>query len=341
MPETPSNFCTGEWSELQFAWDSTSFREAMTCWRRYYYRIVKGYVRDTAKWDLDWGRYYHIGMDALHTGIAKGLDRDAALVVALRMMMMTAGDSPAEGDRFGKRMRWKPWDPDPEWRHYNKKNRSTLIRALIWYCEALPPEDAPPVVFEDGTIATELSFRIPLARRVPDDGYAAAHGDLSRAYVLCGHFDGLARYGAETFIRESKTTKSTIGSYYFDQFKPNVQIDIYALAASVLYPDTVSGILIEACQTAVGFTRFDREPIRHTPARLDEIAVNLTTLIAQAEINAKSGYWPMNTTACDQYGGCPYRPVCRKSPSLRQKFLDDGIGKVRYIKDPWNPLEER
>ena len=118
-------------------------------------------------------------------------------------------------------------------------------------------------------------------------------------------------------------------------------MDIYGLANSVIYPDDAAAILVESCQTAVGFNRFDREVIRFTPSRLDEIALNLNALIAQAEINAKTGYWPMNTTACDAYGGCPYRPVCRKSPSLRQKFLDDSIGKVRYIKEPWNPLEER
>jgi len=341
IKEAISNFCMGEWADLQWAWDSTSTREAMTCWRRYYYRIVKGYVREGPKWDLDWGRYYHVGQDALHKGVAKGLNRDEALIGALRTMLLAAGTCTGVFPEF----QWAPWDPDPEWKHYTKKNRSTLIRALIWYCDALPPEETPTVVFEDGTVATELSFRIPLARRTPGYAYKDELGEelssTRRNYILCGHFDGLARFGSETFVREAKTTKATLSGYYFDQFEPNNQIDIYALAASVLYPGTVSGVLVEACQTAVGFARFDRQPIRHTPARLDEIARNLDALIAQAEINAKSGYWPMNTTACDMYGGCPYRPICRKSPSLRQKFLDDSIGKVRYVKEPWNPLEER
>lgn len=341
MPDTPSNFCTGEWSDLAWAWDATSMRELMTCPRRYYYRFVQGYVREGARWDLDWGRYYHVGMDALHTGIAKGLDRDEALREALRTMLLAAGKEkigqhPVTGEEC--LLIWIPWDTDPEWRDHNKKNRSTLIRSLIWYCEALPPEDTPTVVFEDGTVATELSFRIPLARQQPaDQDHPAGRGH----YLLCGHFDNRAQIGAERMLREFKTTKKTLGMSYFNQFWPDPQVDIYALAQSVIYPDDAQAVLIESCQCAVGFNRFDREIIRYTPERLDEIAMNLEALIAQAEVYAKSGYWPMNTSQCDMYGGCPYRPVCRKSPSLRQNFLDNSIGKVRYIKDKWNPLEER
>ncbi len=348
MTNAPSNFCTGEWSELAWAWDSTSFREAMVCWRRYYYRIYCGYIKDGPRWDLDWGRYYHIGMDALHTGFAKGLGRDEALIGALRTMLLAAGTAhPRHTAGIGEWFDWCPWDSDPEWKDHNKKSRSTLIRALIWYCEALPPEDTPTVVFEDGTVATELSFRIPLARKVPDhaeeynpDAYPAT-GWGNRNYILCGHFDNRAQFGTERMLREFKTTKQTLGGYYFNRFWPDIQIDIYALAQSVIYPDDAAAVLIESCQCAVGFNRFDREVIRYTPERLDEIAQNLNALIAQAEVNAATGYWPMNTTACDMYGGCPYRPVCRKSPSLRQKFLDNSIGKVRYVKEHWNPLEER
>lgn len=353
MPELEkaiSNFCMGEWADLQWAWDATSMRELMICPRRYYYRFVLGYVREGARWDLDWGRYYHVGMDALHTGIAKGLDRDEALREALRTMLLAAGKiipmfisgkTDAEAEPC-----WHPWDSDPEWRDHNKKNRSTLIRALIWYCEALPPEDTPTVVFEDGTVATELSFRIPLAREIPwnqdtRDGIDFYGADMPVNYILCGHFDNRAQIGAERMLREFKTTKKTLGMSYFNQFWPDPQVDIYALAQSVIYPDDAQAVLVEACQCAVGFNRFDREVIRFTPERLDEIAMNLEALIAQAEVYAKSGYWPMNTSQCDMYGGCPYRPVCRKSPSLRQNFLDNSIGKVRYVKDVWNPLEER
>jgi hypothetical protein len=51
---------------------------------------------------------------------------------------------------------------------------------------------------------------------------------------------------------------------------------------------------------------------------------------------AKEGYWPQNDTACDKYGGCRFRGVCSRSPSVRQAFLDSD-----FRREMWNPLDTR
>jgi hypothetical protein len=45
----------------------------------------------------------------------------------------------------------------------------------------------------------------------------------------------------------------------------------------------------------------------------------------------------MNDTACDKYGGCEFREVCSKSPSVRDKFLKADFKQ----EEPWNPLIPR
>ena len=52
------------------------------------------------------------------------------------------------------------------------------------------------------------------------------------------------------------------------------------------------------------------------------------------------GYWPMNDTACDKFGGCRFRGICSKSPSVRERFLSTDYVKLPK-EDRWNPLRSR
>ena len=45
--------------------------------------------------------------------------------------------------------------------------------------------------------------------------------------------------------------------------------------------------------------------------------------------------FPMNETACSMYGGCAFRGVCARSPSVRHIYLRE------FDVDIWNPLEIR
>ena len=47
--------------------------------------------------------------------------------------------------------------------------------------------------------------------------------------------------------------------------------------------------------------------------------------------------FPMNFTACENYGGCPFKPVCTTRPNDREKYLRATLKK----RTMWNPLITR
>jgi hypothetical protein len=63
---------------------------------------------------------------------------------------------------------------------------------------------------------------------------------------------------------------------------------------------------------------------------------DLGVWLKQAKWYAEDDYWPQNDKSCHKYGGCPFREVCSKSPSVRDKFLESG-----FVRREWNPLIPR
>ena len=67
---------------------------------------------------------------------------------------------------------------------------------------------------------------------------------------------------------------------------------------------------------------------------------DLRVLLTNNEAYAEAGYWPMNDTACDKFGGCRFREVCSKSPDVREMFLKTDFIKLEEA-GRWNPLKSR
>lgn len=185
-----------------------------------------------------------------------------------------------------------------------------------------------PYVFPDGTVAVELGGAIPLPILSPD-------GD---PYLLAWHLDGMWTDGDNIGPRERKTTKSTLGTSYFDKYAPDVQIDTYDMVTNVLYGDRIriSAVMMEAAQVAVGFTRFGRHHVSVPEERRAETFDEIQYWIKRAEDDARRGYFPKNTSSCSANGGCQFRGICRLAPSNRAAFL-----KSNFVVQKWNPLEER
>ncbi len=115
---------------------------------------------------------------------------------------------------------------------------------------------------------------------------------------------------------------------------------LYTLASKVILDAPVKGVIIDAVQMKVDSVEFQRGITTRTPAGLEEWMGDLHYYFAAAEAYANAGYWPMNDTACDKFGGCKFRQICSKSPQVREQFL-----KTKFIKQPledrWNPLKPR
>lgn len=302
-------------TKIQFAWDSTSLGWLKECPRKYQYHMVEGWRSKGESVHLRFGQLYHSALELYDRLRAEGVDHDQALRTVVYATMKETWE-PAEGDTPEH-----PWDSG-----HNLKTRETLVRSIIWYLDHFIDDPAKTVILTNGKPAVELSFKMEL-----DWGPGR-----SQPYILCGHLDRVVEFSGGTYVMDRKTSTSTIGSYYFDQFEPDNQMSLYTLAAKVIYQTPVKGVIIDAAQVAVGFTRFSRGFTYRTDHQIEEWLKDVKFWFRQAEGYAIEGYWPMNDKSCHKYGGCPFRKVCSKDPSVRDKFLA-----TDFTRHPWNPLEPR
>lgn len=318
--ESLSPFLPG--THIQFAWDSTSLGWLKTCPRLYQYSMIDGWRQHGGSVHLDFGSWYHSALEAYdRIRSAGGEHEDALREVVAWLMRVTWADS-------------KPWDSG-----HNLKTRETLVRSVIWYLEQFGPNDTCETVqLANGKPAVELSFRLemdwgPKTKNTED---APDRNDAQQPYVISGHLDRVVSFQGNYYVMDRKTSSTTIGSYYFDQYDPDNQMSLYSMAARVIYKTPVRGVIIDAAQIAVGFSRFTRGFTFRTEAQIEEWLEETKAWLRLAEGFATAGHWPMNDKSCHQYGGCVFRKVCSKSPEVRHKFLESG-----FEKRQWNPLEPR
>lgn len=294
---------------LQLAWDSTSLGALKTCPRKYQLSIVEGWTPRRTSVHLLFGQYYHSALEQYDHSRAAGATHDEATEDAvLRALRDTWHDG-------------RPWFSDD-----SNKNRLTLVRTVVWYLEEFRDDSVVTVRLASGKPAVELSFRF-------ETTYCASDGAV---YMLCGHMDRLATLNGDVYVLDRKTTKSSVDQRYFDGFSPYNQFTLYALAGKIVYNTPVKGVIVDGAQILVGSSRFLRGFSPRSDAALDEWYNELRYWFMQAETYAHHQHWPMNDTACGNYGGCPFREVCSKSPATRDKWLQ-----AMFKKRTWDPLQVR
>ena len=138
-----------------------------------------------------------------------------------------------------------------------------------------------------------------------------------------------------------KTTTTTPGQYYFHQYEPNNQMTLYTIGGQVVLNSPIKGVIISAAQILLTEpNRYIRGFTFRTQDQLEEWMTDLRVLLTNNEAYAEAGYWPMNDTACDKFGGCRFREVCSKSPDVREMFLKTDFIKLEEA-GRWNPLKSR
>lgn len=212
----------------------------------------------------------------------------------------------------------------------HQKNRQSLLRALIWYADNQPEnidDGYRPYVFPDGTKAVELSGRIPLP-------YKNSYGE---DYILTWNFDYIGQYGSELFITDNKTTKKGLNSQFFDAYSPDTQFDTYDMVGSIAYPGlNIRGVMVDAVQVLVSGVEFGLHPYYKSEGQREEHLRDIGIWLAQAEMYALQGYWPMNKRNCWL---CPFKQTCSLDPSQRAAHLAANFPK--RPEGPWNPLHVR
>jgi len=306
-----------EGTNVQYAWDSTSLGWFKECPRKYYYHMVRGLIGRGEAVHLEFGILYHGALEHFDKLKFKGASHDEAVHGAVDWTLKATW-------RDGK-----PWRASKNLAAEDRtslKCRENLIRTIIWYMDKFKNDPAKTKALPNGEPMVELNFKfeVPFGRT------------LDRPYVLCGYLDRVVTFQDADFVMDRKTTTQTLSSYYYEQYDPDNQMSFYTVAAQVAFHTPVRGVIVDAAQIAVGFSRFGRSFASRTRDQVDEWIKDTGMWFRQAEIFADKGYWPMNDKSCHKYGGCPFIPVCTKSNVIREKFIESN-----YDVRAWNPLIPR
>jgi hypothetical protein len=293
---------------IQFAWDSTSINLFKTCPRKYYWTIVKGYVPKIMPPPLAFGIHLHTLLQTWHQLVESGIDKHTALIRVTKLAGLL-GETLPPGD--------------------TARTKETLTRSVVWYLDQFWNDKAITVKRSDGRPAVEYHFQLP---------FMSYKG---QTVFICGHLDRLVQWQGQTYVSDYKTTKYSLDGRFFDQFKPSVQMALYATACHLI-SDTTSdlpsahGVIIDGIQLGVNFTRFARQIVQYSLEEINEYIENLQHWIRQAMNACETGIFPPNETACNQYSGCHFRDICAMPPARREVFLEGN-----FKKRTWDPLKRR
>ena len=333
---------------LQWCWDATSLGALCTCPQFYNYTIRQGFRPHEPSFHLTFGKLLHTGWEEIKRSLHRGKSREEALLDGLQAVLRAAWseehfwtcpsceEAVSESDtscfRCGADFAQTPklgqaragyWESDdPE----RRKTFPNLLRTIIWGFEdltqVLVTAQAP-----SGAPMIEWGLEVDLERTVPG---------TNQPYRMRARLDEVVTDGAVCWILEKKSTSKTLGLGYFSTFSPNTQVSLQDWLGSQRpedFPAPLMGVMVEAHQVGVHFSRFRQEPARRSPERRDEFTRSLHFWLDVAEKCAQDGTqdWPMNEKACYN---CEFKSACNTPPSLRKGFLA-----ANFERRFWDPAE--
>jgi hypothetical protein len=317
----PSPFLEG--TKIQYAVDSTSLEALKKCPRYYQYTMIDNWQLRGDAIHLRWGQEFHHAIEDYEHSRATGISHDDSVFDTIRALVG----------------RIEGWEPAPRTKSEELKSKENLLRTVVWYLDHYENDAAETVILANGKPAVELSFAFELEF---GPGYDPTNSDWrpksDQPYLLCGHLDKVVRFSGDLFVMDHKTTTSTPGAYFFDGFNPHNQMTVYTIASQTIMKSPIKGVIIDAVQIAIGFSRPVRGITYRTNDQLEEWLADTQRWLRAAEGYAEEDFWPMNDTACGMYGGCRFREVCSKSPSVRQRWLESNFTQEN---ERWNPLKPR
>jgi hypothetical protein len=274
--------------------------------------MIEGWTTRTSNVHLSFGSWFHEGCEKYERAKASGLGHQQALRVAIRHALTASWDK-ALG---------RPWNSE------NKdKNRYTLIRTLVWYLDAAANNNnSSTVILANGQPAVELTFKYTPTDYESGDELMAISGE---PITFSGHLDSMVNIQDSIFISDRKTTSRSLGAYYFQGYSPDNQFSFYSHAGKFAYNLDISGVICDAVQVNATISKFERQVIYRSEAQLREWYADTKYYIGLMGLMAQQNRWPMNDKACFM---CAYRPVCARTPSARQTWLE-----TEYVKETWDP----
>jgi len=194
-------------------------------------------------------------------------------------------------------------------------------------------------------LIAEMEFALPIIN--PKSGYK------SRTFYLAGKIDGLEiDERGKIWLIEYKTTGQSIDRRYVDKLDLDMQATIYYYAAEKYvretYDQSLEGILYRvmrkpSIRQRQHETLYDYiERLQHDYATrpdfyFSEIAVprkqkdltqfqqHLWECTLMLMYMRRNNIWPMNTAACNDFGGCDFKPLCLQVPDAEYTFEKGGL----------------
>lgn len=304
---------------LQLVVDQSSLGLFKKCPRKYYYRMVEGWVPRRPNFHLQFGTWMHESCEKYELAKAAGADHQQALRIAVRYAMTVTWDK-ALG---------KPWDSGDK-----DKNRYTLVRTIVWYLDSFGENDRlKTIILSNGKPAIELTFQFNPHDFETGEPLIALTGEEIQ---FAGHIDRMVIQDETIFVSDRKTTGKNLSQSYYAQYTPDNQFSMYALAGRWNWDIDIKGVVCDAMQIKEHYSKFDRQTIYRSLPQLREWYADARYWLTLMGISAERDRWPQNDTACHEFGGCPYRAVCGKDPAARESWM-----KLDYAKSPWDPSVAR
>jgi hypothetical protein len=282
-----------------WAWSATLLETFKACPRLFFYNFVAGVRPAGLSVHLTFGEIYHAALELYDRERSSGRTHEDATIHAVAYAMRASAD-------------WRSDNP--------AKNRETVVRSVVWYLDEFADDPLETAQLADSQPAVELSFRLELTERV----------------VLAGHLDRVVLYQGDSYVSDRKTTSSALSAYYFSRYEPDTQMSLYTAASRIIYKAPVKGVIIDAAQVGVTFTRFARTFTFRNDEQLNEFLAAAKWWIGQVPA-AKAAGWPMNEASCSRYGGCAFRNVCSRVARVRPAILAG----PEFEPSTYNPLEMR
>ena len=203
-----------------------------------------------------------------------------------------------------------------------RKTPYHLLLFLVTYLDLYENDPCETYILPDGNPAVELSFKLDIGH-----------------YMLAGHIDRVVRFNNKVFLTDLKTTTTSLGEDYFRQYTPNNQLSLYDFAGSHILPeeDKPAGIIVDAVQILSNGIRCERRIITRTNSQREEWLDGFLQWMQTNQYYHNTNNYPMNDTACNQYGKCTFRDNhCALIPSLRPASIE-----TYFERRIWNPLQNR
>lgn len=297
--------------------DHSAIIQAKKCKRKYFYRIVLGFVEKVTPQYFGFGSCYHKFRETLERQYASTPEADRKNMEA-RMAMFEVALKDARDLWKRKKMRDLPegtskWDFLTEGRLL----KSCAVAFKHWIRE----KDAGRI----NVLAVEQSFIVPL----PDGG------------LVAGKADQIVMQNGRVWGRDFKTSSKTQDMYYARTLDPNDQFTRYTWAESILAGlDTtkgqfIQGQIIEVLFNAKSTKKEEKGPEIHThlatraPSQIERWIEEQMFYNKLLTLMREEDCYPMEEASCSF---CEYHSVCKAGSENAQMAKLES----EFRQEPWD-----